>query len=110
MYYVIQRHHGDPKKHYLAYSVPRYLSSEKSQNIIFEFQHEGAVKRKWAPKEDIVLLTDDHDFFLSILHKLEQLKHSHLAKIDAAQAQLNHEIFSMLNAMQLEFETIKNND
>jgi len=110
MYYVIQRHHGDPKKHYLAYSIPRYLSSEKSQNIIFEFQHEGTLKRKWAPKEDIILLTDDHELFQSILHKLELLKRSHLTKIDAVQAQLNHEIFSMLNAMQSEFETIKNNN
>jgi len=109
MYYVIQRHHGDPKKHYLAYSVPRYLSSEKSQNIIFEFKHDGSVKRKWAPKEDIVLLTDDHALFQSILEKLELLKRSHLEKIDTAQAHLNHEIFSMLNAMQSEFETIKKN-
>lgn len=109
MYYVIQRHHGDPKKHYLAYSVPRYLSSEKSQNIIFEFKHDGCVKRKWAPKEDIVLLTDNHELFQSTLEKLELLKRSHLEKIDTAQAQLNHEIFSMLNAMQSEFETIKKN-
>jgi len=110
MYYVIQRHHGDPTKHYLAYSVPRYLSSEKSHNIIFEFKHEGSVKRKWAPKEDIVLLTDNYEYFQSVLEKLEHLKQSHLAKIDAAQAELNHEISSMLNAMQSEFETIKNHN
>lgn len=109
MYYVIQRHNGDPRKHYLAYSVPRYLSSEKSHNIIFEFQHDGSVKRKWAAKEDIVLLTDNYELFKSILEKLEHLKQSHLAKIDAAQTELNHEISSMLNAMQSEFETIKNN-
>lgn len=110
MYYVIQRHHGDPKKHYLAYSVPRYLSSEKSQNIIFEFQHDGSTKRKWAAKEDIVLLTDNYDYFKSVLEKLEHLKQSHLTKIDAAQAELNHAIASMLNAMQSEFTTIKNHN
>lgn len=63
MYYVIQRHHGDPKKHYLAYTVPRYISSENSQNIIFEFRHNDTVKRKWAPKDEIVLLTDDEQLF-----------------------------------------------
>ncbi len=109
MYYVIQRHQGDPKKHYLAYSVPKYISSENSVNIIFEFQHNGAVKRKWAPKEEIVLLTDDQELFQTTLQKLEALKTSHLEKIDIAEAQLNHEIASMLNAMQSAFQTIKKN-
>jgi len=110
MYYVIQRHHGDPKKHYLAYTVPRYISSENSQNIIFEFRHNDSVKRKWAPKEEIVLLTDDEQLFQITLQKLELLKRSHLERIDAAEAQLNQEIFAMLNTMQSEFETIKKNN
>ena len=84
MYYVIQRHHADPKKHYLAYTVPRYISSENTQNIIFEFKHNGVAKRKWAPKEDIIFLSDDQTLFQSTLQKLEALKNSHLAKIDAA--------------------------
>lgn len=110
MYYVIQRHHGDPKKHYLAYTVPRYISSENSQNIIFEFRHNDTVKRKWAPKEEIVLLTDDEHLFQTTLQKLEGLKRSHLERIDAAEAQLNQEIFTMLNTMQTEFEIIKKNN
>lgn len=110
MYYVIQKHHGDPKKHYLAYTVPRYISSQNSQNIIFEFRHNDTVKRKWAPKEEIVLLTDDEQLFQTTLQKLEELKRSHLERIDAAEAQLNHEIFSMLNSMQVEFEIIKKNN
>jgi hypothetical protein len=110
MYYVIQRHHGDPKKHYLAYTVPRYVSSEKSQNIIFEFRHNDSVKRKWAPKEEIVLLTDDEQLFQTTLEKLERLKRVHLERIDVAEAQLSQEISAMLNTMQAEFETIKKNN
>ncbi len=110
MYYVIQRHHGDPKKHYLAYTVPRYISSENSQNIIFEFRHNDTIKRKWAPKEEIVLLTDDEQLFQTTLQKLEGLKRSHLERIDAAEAQLNQEVFAMLTTMQSEFETIKKNN
>lgn len=110
MYYVIQRHHGDPKKHYLAYTVPRYISSENSQNIIFEFRHNDSVKRKWAPKEEIVLLTDDEQLFQTTLQKLETLKRTHLERIDAAETQLNQEIYAMLNTMQTEFETIKKNN
>lgn len=110
MYYVIQRHHGDPKKHYLAYTVPRYISSGNSQNIIFEFRHNDSVKRKWAPKEEIVLLTDDENLFKTTLEKLERLKRAHLERIDVAEAQLNQEIFAMLTTMQTEFETIKKNN
>lgn len=109
MYYVIQRHKGDPKKHYLAYSVPRYISSQNSLNVIFEFQQEGAVKRKWAPKEEIILLTDDQELFQTTLMRLEELKKAHIEKIDAAQAQLNHEIASLLNTMQQEFDKIRKN-
>ena len=110
MYYVIQKHHGDPKKHYLAYTVPRYISSQNSQNIIFEFRHNDTVKRKWAPKDEIVLLTDDEALFQDTLQKLEALKRSHLERIDAAETQLNHEIYSMLNTMQEQFEIIKKNN
>lgn len=108
MYYVIQRHHGDPKKHYLAYTVPRYISSPNSQNIIFEFHHNGVAKRKWAPKEEVVLLTDNEELFKTILKRLEELKQNHIEKIDAAQAHLNDEITALLKSMQDEFETIKN--
>jgi len=107
MYYVIQRHHGNTKKHYLAYSVPRYISSKTSQNIIFEFHQDGTVKRKWAPKEEIILLTDDKELFQTTLEKLESLKRAHLEKIDAAEAQLNEEIYALLTTMQSEFEMIK---
>jgi len=107
MYYVIQRYNGDPKKHYIAYTVPRYITSENSQNIIFEFRKDGTVKRKWAPKDEIILLTDDTELFKKTIERLESLKSSHLEKIDAAEMQLNQEILSLLNTMQSEFDIIK---
>lgn len=110
MYYVIQRHHGDPKKQYIAYSVPRYISSENSQNVIFEFKHEGQIKRKWTSKQEIVLLTDNRALFEKVLRELEELKQAHLKKIDAAEQQLNTAITQMLSEMQKQFETIKNRD
>lgn len=109
MYYVIQRHHGDPKKHYLAYSVPKYITAENSKNIIFEFKHEGQIKRKWTAKEEIILLTDDKTLFQATLKKLEDLKEYHMEKIGKAEEHLNDEISMLLTAMQHEFETIKKN-
>lgn len=107
MYYVIQRHHGDPKKHYIAYSVPRYISSENSQNVIFEFKHEGQIKRKWTSKEEIVLLTENRELFEKVLRQLEDLKQTHLKKIDTAEKQLDEAIGRMLSEMQQQFVTIK---
>lgn len=107
MYYVIQRHQGDPKKHYLAYTVPRYISSKNSQNVIFEFHVEGKTKRKWAPKTEIILLTDNRELFKTTLNRLETLKQTHLEKIDTAQTLLNNELSALLNSMQEEFENIK---
>jgi hypothetical protein len=108
MYYVIQRHNGDPKKHYIAYTVPKYISSDNSKNIIFEFKHEGQIKRKWTSKEEIILLTDNKELFYATLQKLETLKNAHLEEINKAEEKLEHEITRMLAAMQNEFDTIKN--
>ncbi len=110
MYYVIQRHHGNPKKHYIAYSVPKYITSAASKNIIFEFHQEGSVKRKWAPKQEIVLLTDDAARFQSTLSTLEALQKIHSDRIDAAEAQLHHAMSEMVEAMQGAFENIKHDD
>lgn len=107
MYYVIQRHHGDPKRHYIAYSVPKYISSDTSENIIFEFKQDGQVKRKWTAKKEIVLLTDNKELFETTLRKLEALKQTHLAKIDQAEKHLEHEIALLLGTMQKQFDDIK---
>ena len=106
MYYVIQRHHNDHKKHYFVYAVAKYISSKNTQNIIFEIHRDGAVKRQWSPKKDIILLTSDKELFGSTLQRLEAIKEHHLEKINAAQDKLNHEINHFHAAVQEEFETI----
>lgn len=107
MYYVIQRYHGDPKRHYIAYTVPRYISSKNSENIIFEFKHDGQVKRKWTAKKEIILLSENKEVFEATLRKLEALKNIHTERIDAAQKQLDDEITLLLSVMQQEFDAIK---
>lgn len=107
MYYVIQRHHNNHKKHYFVYAVAKYISSKNTQNIIFELHKDGAVKRKWSPKEDIILLTSDKELFLNTIQRLESIKEHHLEKINAAQEKLNHEINHFHATMQEEFELIR---
>lgn len=107
MYYVIQRHHNDHKKHYFVYAVTKYISAKNTQNIIFEINKNGVAKRKWSPKEDIILLTADKELFRSAVQRLEAIKEHHLEKINAAQEKLHHEINHFHTTMQEEFETIK---
>ena len=107
MYYVIQRHHNNHKKHYFAYAVAKYISAQNTQNIIFEINQNGVMKRKWSPKEDIILLTADKELFRVTYERLELLKEEHIAKIEAAQEKLDQEIHHFHESMQKEFEKIK---
>ena len=107
MYYVIQRHHNNHKKHYFAYSVIKYITAKNTQNIIFEIHQNGVMKRKWSPKEDIILLTENKELFRTAYEKLETLRAQHLEKINTAQAELNNAVNDFHETMQKEFEIIK---
>ena len=88
MYYVIQIIHESQEKHFVSYQVPKYILSDKNTNVIFEFGEKPNVKRKWALKEDIILLTQDKSFFLAYVKKLVDLEVSHIEKIDNAKEEV----------------------
>ncbi|PHR56199.1 MAG: hypothetical protein COA44_08905 [Arcobacter sp.] len=88
MFYVIQILHDSEEKHFVSYQVPKYILSDKNTNIIFEFGEKPNIKRKWAAKEDIVLLTKDKHFFQAYVKKLIQLEESHLEKISNAKEEV----------------------
>lgn len=107
MFYVIQKSYTDPQKPYIAYTVPRYIVSDKSKNVIFEFKIDGQVKRKWAPKEEVILLTADKTLFQSVLTRLQELKTAHLSLIEDAQRQLDQQINTFTKTINHEFEQIQ---
>lgn len=107
MYYVIQRHHNNQQKHYFAYAVVKYISAKNTQNIIFEIIQDGVIKRKWSPKEDIILLTADKELFRTTIERLEAIKEQHLEKINGAQEKFNQEVHHFHEVLQKEFETIQ---
>lgn len=107
MYYVIQRHHNNHKKHYFAYTVTKYIAAKNTQNIIFEIHQNDGVKRKWSPKEDIILLTEDKELFRTTYERLEVITSKHMEKIDAVQEELNREIEAFHQNIQKEFDLIK---
>jgi len=88
MYYVIQILHDSEIKHFVSYQVPKYILTDKSKNIIFEFGVKPDVKRKWALKEDIILLTSDKKFFHAYLNKIISLEEGHLDKIQKAEEEV----------------------
>lgn len=88
MYYVIQIIHNANDKHFASYQVPRYILSDKNKNVIFEFGEKPNIKRKWAPKDDIVLLTRDKRFFNAYVEKLIKLESSHLDNIHKAKQEV----------------------
>lgn len=104
MYYVIQRRHNDPRKHFFTYKVPKFITSKANENIIFEYTLEGQVKRKWAPKQDIILITGDELFYKRVLEQLTSIEGEHLKKIEEAEKNLQSKFREMAEGMQKEFD------
>ncbi len=108
MYYVIQRKYFDPRQFYLAFRVPKFIATKNSKNIIFEFQIEGKAKRKWAPKNDIVLLTEDKKLFERTLERFEKIADKQKEKVDIAQKKVEEALKDFEVAMSDEFFSFQN--
>lgn len=104
MYYVIQVLHDSANKHFISYQVPKYILSTKSKNIIFEFGEKPDIKRKWAPREDIVLLTQDKEFFKAYLAKLTAMESEHIQKIDDVKEEVQRLLQEHRDALHSEFK------
>lgn len=78
-HFVIQRLFNNPKKQYIAYQVDHYFVSLKGENIVFEFNIDNQASRKWAPKRDIILLTEDRNLFIDTLDRLKEIELSYMA-------------------------------
>ena len=103
MYYVIQRKYYDPKKFYLAFRVPKFIASKNSKNIIFEFTIDGKVKRKWAPKDEVVLLTDNIELFQKTLERFDTIEEKHQEQLHIAQQKVQDVLHDFEREMQDEF-------
>jgi len=110
MYYVIQKKHYDPHKFYLAFRVPKYIGSKISKNIIFEFIVDGKAKRKWAPKDDIVLLTDDIELFQKTLERYDKIEEKHNELVEDAKRKVKEALKNFELEMQDEFFGLQNSD
>ncbi len=108
MYYVIQALEGIKNKHFVSYSVQKYKSSPKNNSVIFEFGEKPNIKRKWAAKDEIILLTQDRQFFLNFLKKLKSTEESYMKKIDEQEQKIEALFLELKDEMHTQFGTIKN--
>ncbi len=94
----------------MGFNVPKYIAAKNSDNVIFEFTKDGKVTRKWVKKEEIILLTDDKEFFIKTLNQFKEVEATQQKLIDEAQAKLEQttvEFTENVNAEIDEFEEIR---
>jgi len=104
MYYVIKRQHNSPLTTFISFQVPKFIASKKNENVIFEFLRDGKVQRKWVKKSDIILLTDDKEFFIKTVTHFKNIEATQQKLIDAAQKQLDQSVETFTETMNAEID------
>ena len=110
MYYVIKKNIDNPTSCFMGFVVPKYIVTKGSDNVIFEFKKDGKVTRKWIKKEEVILLTDDKEFFIKTMDQFKEVEATQQKLIDEAQAKLEQtmvEFTENVNAEIEEFEEIR---
>ncbi|WP_415396934.1 hypothetical protein [Sulfurimonas sp. CS5] len=104
MYYVIKKQHTVPPATFISFHVLKYIASKNNESVIFEFQKNGKALRKWVKKEDIILLTNDKEYFLKTLKHFEKIEENLQQAVDEAQKQLDNSIKVFSETMQSEID------
>ena len=110
MYYVIKKQIGTPPTCFLGFKVPKYIASKNNDNVIFEFEKNGKVSRKWVRKDEIILLTENKEFFVKTLEQFKAVEATQQKLVDEAREKLDEsmETFSeTINSEIEEFEEIR---
>ena len=111
MYYVIKKQLDKLPSTFISFAVEKYIASKTNKNVIFLFSKDGKIIRKWVKLEDIILLTDDKEYFLKILKQFKEVEVQQSALVDEAQKNLEKSMTNFAETMQTEisdFEEIRN--
>ncbi len=110
MYYVIKRQKDNPQACFMGFAVPKYIAAKNSDNVIFEFSRDGKAQRKWIKKDEIVLLTDDKDFFFKTMESFKEVQATQQKLVDEAKEKLEESMLvytETINAEIDDFEEIR---
>lgn len=69
-----------------------------------EFSINGKIKRKWAPKKDIILLTEDPALFKKKVIEFSEIEEKHIKQIEAVEKKLGSEIKNFAESMHANFD------
>ena len=110
MYYVIKKQIDKLPSTFLGFAVEKYIASKKNKNVIFLFQKDGKVIRKWVKLEDIILLTEDREYFLEVMKQFQEVENTQKKLVAQAQANLEKSMTNFadtMNSQILEYEEIR---
>ena len=110
MYYVLIKQHNKPDATFLGFSVPNYIAAKNNKNVIFLFERDGKVIRKWVKFEDIILLTDDKKYFLEIYTHFKKIEDEQKALVEEAKTKLQESMTNYVDTMNAqinEYEEIR---
>ncbi len=113
MYYVIKKQKDSPSQCFIGFRVPKYIAAKNNDNVIFEFEKDGKVIRKWIKLDEIVLLTDDKDFYIKTMAKFKDVEATQQKLVDEAREQLSKSMETFtetVNAEIHDFEEIRGSD
>lgn len=113
MYYVIKKQPNQPLRSFVGFKVPKYIATKNSDNVIFEFMVDKKPQRKWVKKEEIILLTDNKEYFLKILAQLQATQAEQERLVEEAKTQLDKciEVFAETMSSEIrELENIRDTD
>jgi len=110
MYYVIKKQKDKLPSTFIGFAVQKYIASKKNKHVIFLFLKEGKVIRKWVELDEIILLTEDKEYFLKIMKQLSAVEEEQKKLVAEAQAKLEQSMTNFADTMNAEihdFEEIR---
>jgi predicted transcriptional regulator len=113
MYYVIKKQIDKLPSTFIGFAAPKYIASKKNKNVIFLFSKDGKVIKKWVKLEDILLLTEDKEFFLKTMKRFSEVEEEQKKIVQEAQDKLKESMTNFVDTMHAElndFEEIRNSD
>ncbi len=104
MYYVIKKQIDNPSTCFIGFKVPKYIASKNSENVIFEFVKDGKINRKWVKKNEIILLTEDKEFFIETMDKFKAVQAEQQQLVEDAQVKLEETMEILTETVNTEID------
>ena len=110
MYYVIKKQIDKLPSTFLGFAVEKYIASKQNKNVIFLFSKDGKVIRKWVKLEEIILLTEDKEYFLKVMQQFKDVEDAQKKLVADAQVNLEKSMTNFadtMNSQILDYEEIR---